>query len=192
MEEENFWFSQDKYVQAADVTSSTADGTEYYAFPTSPDLLRPDSLRILISGDTDPYPLIRDHWQTIERLAVPSSVSTGRPIRYAVRGERVRLYPIPDGTHTLYWAGLYRPSTELTTSSADNATNIWMTEGARLVRNRAKKTVARDDLKDGVIAAAAEAAEMDALEILRMKTTRRLMTGRNRAQGPGTRRRRVA
>lgn len=185
-DDETFWFSQDKYVTATDVTSNTVSGEEYKAFPTAPDLLTLQSLRIRPAGATDTYQLAREHWETLEQAATPSSLSTGTPFRYAVRGELVRLDPIPDSSsHTLYWAGIYRPSTELTIASGTSATNVWMTEGASLIRNRAKKIVARDTLVDGPRAAAAEVAELEALDILRKKTNRRLMTGRNRPVGPG-------
>lgn len=188
-EDETFWFSQDKYVTASDVTSLTTSGQEHQAFPTSPDLIRLDSLRIKPSGTTDPYPLIRDHWDGIEAIATLAAVSTGTPARYAVRGEKVRLYPIPDSdSHTLYWAGLFRPTTVIAAGAGNSQTNVWMTEGAVLIRNRAKKQVARDKLKDAAATLAAQVAEDEALDVLKRKTERLLGTGRNRAVGPGQRR----
>ncbi len=190
-EHRTFWFTQDKYITASDVTSTLVADTEYYAFPTSPDLVRLDSLRIIPSGATDPYPLTRIHWERGEEAAAPATLSTGTPIAYSVRGEKVRLYPIPAAADTLYWAGLFRPTTEITTASADNATNVWMVEGANLIRNRAKEIVARGTLHDGQLAGEAEVDALQALMFLNEKTTVRLRTGRNRPSGPGMARRRL-
>lgn len=178
---ERFWFLEDWDVQQSAITSVTADGTEFYAFPTSPKVIKLDTLRIKTSG-TEAYDLIRQDWASIDHLATLASVFKADPTDYAVRGEYVRLYPIPDGVYTLYWTGIVQP-TALTTSSEDADTNAWMTEGAQLIRNRAKMIVARDVLRDPELASLAGQAELEALARLRRETRRRLSGGRVKAHG---------
>lgn len=163
-----FWFLDDRAVSSSDVTSATVSGTEYYSFPSSPQLLvldEPNGLRVLADTVT-PYPLERISWEEAQAEAVNAATASGPPASYAVRGDQIRLLPIPDDAYTLYWSGRFAPTTTITVGGGDSQTNVWMTTGAALIRNHAKKIVARDTLHDGVRAAAAEAAEMEADEAL--------------------------
>lgn len=197
-----FWFL-DELDSTATLTSSTADGAGagatviqqlgIYEFPASPKLLSLDApLRIKWDTAQDPIQMHQQTWSYLDGLRVEASVFTGYPTDYATRGEKVLLYPIPNGVHTLYWTGRVEQSASggpLTTSSADSETNAWMVEGAELIKARATELVKQDSWDDqsglsGLLPHEAAQGflsrrEASAYQNLVDKTNRRLSTGRN-------------
>jgi hypothetical protein len=70
----------------------------------------------------------------------------GYPDYYAIQGESLRLYPVPNQNVTLHIAGV-KELTEVSAAAATSATNAWMTEGEELVRLTAKAMLFRDELR---------------------------------------------
>lgn len=116
------------------VTETTVIGTPDYAFPSG--MLLPDHLQYLHASHNRILRLI-----DYEHFLVLNSDSTaiGPPSFYAVFGETVFLYPIPDEVTTLTFSGVVQllPSP----LSADGDTNAWTTRGYEMIAARARALI---------------------------------------------------
>jgi hypothetical protein len=117
--------------------TSTSAGQEYYVLPS--DCLEIDMIRITYtSGDfTDPldevtYRWIEDHRHNVNYRSEPE--------KFAMQGEDLRLWPVPDNAYRLDMTFLYEDNT-VSASASDGATSSWMTTGEEMIRMRAKADV---------------------------------------------------
>lgn len=179
-ESDRFWWTEVKEHSLG----NTVDGERYYALPS--DFIRVDSLKITFGGAY--YDLTPRIWEFLERQDKQATASPkGLPKDYALYGDNIRLYPVPDGAYALSLSYLQR----LTDLSADTDTNAWMTFGEELIRSRASAAVQIKYLrKPSAVAEAAQmaslgkkvlsACECIALESLKGEAAQRLATGRLR------------
>lgn len=148
-ERKTYYFNETR-----DVTFSTVDGQEWYDAADNANI--PTLVRIVAAWTEDTAgqrdELIRMMPTDMEQLA-DSSGSRGEPYAFTYFGQRIRLYPIPDAT--AYTIRLQLGPYRLTPLSDDTDTNAWLSEAYDLVKARAKYILAKDTLKDAVIAAEA-------------------------------------
>jgi len=100
-----------------------------------------DTVRLIYSGSR--ISLGQKSLAWIEDHDVMDTAISGVPYYYTMQGERIRLFPAPNGTYSLFANGIRRFS-EL---SADADTNGWMTFGEELIRARAVAAVRVQRLK---------------------------------------------
>ncbi|MBY5821483.1 hypothetical protein [Rhizobium leguminosarum] len=140
--------------ETRDVTFPTIQGQEWYAAADNPNI--PTLVHIVdawsedSNGDRDP--LRRMTPQDMELLS-DNSASIGEPYAFTYFGQRIRIYPIPGDT--VYTIRLQLGPYRLATLSDDSDTNAWLSEAYDMVKARAKYILAKDTLKDAVIAAEA-------------------------------------
>lgn len=148
-ERKTYYFNETR-----DVTFSTVNGQEWYDAADNANI--PTLVRIVAAWTEDSAgqrdELVRMMPTDMEQLA-DSSGSRGEPYAFTYFGQRIRLYPIPDAT--AYTIRLQLGPYRLTPLSADSDTNAWLSEAYDLVKARAKYILAKDTLKDAVIAAEA-------------------------------------
>lgn len=144
--------------------ATTVAGTRTYSLPQ--DFIRMDTLKLIYSGSY--LDIEKKSFKEID--AKDKSVSSGRgvPSEYATYANVLRLYPPPVGAYTLVasymrrylptsvtgsytavipFAGSYS-MTVTTTASHNNRLNGWTTDGAELIRARAKAALQVNYLKD--------------------------------------------
>lgn len=158
--------------------ATTVAGTRNYSLPAN--FVRMDTLKLIYSGN-----YIKVHkisWDELDAMDTQSSgASRGIPTRYAVYGNIIRLFSIPQGAYTLVGSFIRRflPTsltgsytsvipmgggyslTVTTTASHNNRLDGWTTDGEPLIRARAKAAVRINYLKDQ--AAIAEMSGLTAL-----------------------------
>lgn len=148
-ERKTYYFNETR-----DVTFSTVDGQEWYDSADNSNI--PTLVRIAAvwsedsNGDRDPVLYMRP--EEMELLS-DNSASRGEPYAYTYFGQRIRIYPIPDAT--VYTIRLQLGPYRLTPLSADTDTNAWLSEAYDMVKARAKYIIAKDTLKDAIVAAEA-------------------------------------
>lgn len=106
-------------------------------------------------------------FETIE--AAQSGSVKGTPSNFAYYAQKIRLYPIPFSVVAVTTAHLYR----LTALSADGDTNAWVTDGEELIRQKAKRTLYLDVLRDRDGAESCAILEKEAYDGLKSETRRR-------------------
>lgn len=138
--------------------ATTVAGTRTYSLPA--DFLAMDTLKIVYSGN---YQMLkRDRWGNIEEMdVVANGSSRGVPDSYAIYGNILRLFSVPNGAYTMVASYIQRPFptsltgsyttvipvagsyslTVTTTASHNNRTNGWMQDGDPLIRARAKASI---------------------------------------------------
>lgn len=104
---------------------------------------------------------------------------TGIPDIYFIRGETIRLYPVPSQIWTIGVDGFGKLAPWPLVADVD--TNAWMTHGERMIRAWAKSIVMKDTVRDFGEATVYEAIAMDYKDSLIEDTTLRLSTGTRRA-----------
>lgn len=104
---------------------------------------------------------------------------TGMPDLYHIRGETIRLYPVPSQVWTIAVDGYgsLLPSPLV----ADTDTNAWMTHGERYIRALAKSILLKDVVRDFGEATTYEAIAEDYRKNLLDDTTLRISTGQLRS-----------
>lgn len=150
----------------------TSDGTEYYDLPSDygSTII---SFGITISGNT--YPLVERHYKLLEDWYTAGTIFSGYPTDYAVYGERLRLYPVPNDTYTAtlsYSMSLGVPSA--------NGSNAWTDDAEMLIRSRAEWQLYSLRYHDLEAATVAKQVENDALQSLTRANNQRVMTGTTR------------
>lgn len=162
--------------ETRDVTFPTVQGQEWYSAADNANI--PTLVHIVdawsedSNGDRDP--LRRMTPQDMELLS-DNSASVGEPYAFTYFGQRIRIYPIPGAT--VYTIRLQLGPYRLTTLSADSDTNAWLSEAYDMVKARAKYILAKDTLKDAVIAAEALNDFNDQDSALKSETTSRNARG---------------
>ena len=153
--------------------ATTVSGTRIYSLPAA--LVRLDTLKIIHSGA---YIFMRPKtWEEIEERDTQVTGSQGTPYEYAIYGNVLRLYPVPNAARTLIASYIrrYGPTsltlsfcsvttmgggslTATLTGSHNNRMDGWTTDGEELIRARACAAIRINYLKD-----AAAVAEMSRL-----------------------------
>ena len=146
---------------------TTANGTvEYDAAAGLPtDIIEIDSARITINGSSR-YLLEPVTYQTIDEVDSSGSY-TSRPVWYAWHEEKLRLYPIADGTYTIALRYL-----------ADLDEETWATRAEALIRCRAKRELYSHFLFDPQMAATMAQAEGMELRALKREAMLKQSSGR--------------
>lgn len=146
----------------------TVPDQEFYALPA--DLIEIDSLTINVNTGT--YELDEVPYDLIEAIYT-NATFTGNPVQYAVYDEQLRLYPIPDETHTLVMSYTFK----LPELSATSDTSAWLTDGKELIKYRAKWALYMNYVRDKEMAMMMKMAEQDELNALQERTLRRTTGG---------------
>ena len=161
-EKERFAFNE---VRASSVTDPDV---EFYSLPT--DVIEIDSLTITANNGT--YLLDEVPYGSLEDIYTNPNF-TGKPSQYAVYDEQLRLYPIPDATHSLMMSYVFR----LPELSATSDTNAWLDVGKELVKYRAKADLYINLVRDQAMAALMKAMESEAYDAMTEKSLRRTTGG---------------
>lgn len=143
----------------------TVAGTRTYSLPAN--FVRMDTLKVIYSGNY--IPVRKKSWEELDEMDTQSTTnSRGIPTWYAVYGNVVRLFSIPQGAYSLVGSFIRRflPTsltgsftsiipmgggyslTVTTTASHNNRLDGWTTDGEMLIRARAKAAVRVNYLKD--------------------------------------------
>jgi hypothetical protein len=99
-----------------------------------------------------------------------------QPIEYAVYNSAIHFDSMADQNYSLLFDGLKELGNASASYSA-NDTSAWFTDARELIRHRAKREVYANVLKDMELAAAAGAAEKEALRILKAEHGEQISTG---------------
>lgn len=167
-EAERFWFNELRQTSAF----TTVQGQEFYTSADSAliaSMKQLDAVTITVSGNR--YPLTKRTYGLLEALS-STTTSRGQPCDYAIYGEGLRLWPIPDGAYAVALSGLR----QFTALSGDTDENPWTTEAFELIRAQAKEDLNLNVLKDDAEATRASVQVAKQLKRLREETSRRLAT----------------
>lgn len=114
-----------------------------------------------------------------KRALLDGLPQSGMPDLFFIRGETIRLYPVPSQVWTIGVDGFGKLAPWPLVNDAD--TNAWMTHGERMIRAWAKAILMKDVIRDFGEATVYEAIAMDYQASLIEDTTLRLSTGTRRA-----------
>lgn len=128
------------------------------ALATGVTLLEIDAMSCRFNNAASPVTPVTDGWLE----AATTTNTTGQPCHYSWVDDRIRYTPIPDQVYQIFITGLKA----LPTLSAGGDTNAWMTQGAALIRARAKVRLYRDIMRNEGAAVAAQGEESAALGML--------------------------
>lgn len=104
-----------------------------------------------------------------------NTAAQGEPYGYCYFGQRIRIYPIPNAVYEVrLQLGPYR----LTPLADETDSNVWTTEAYDMVKARAKYIVAKNTLKDPIVAAEALNDYNHQFWALKAETSSRTGTGR--------------
>jgi len=162
-----------EYYDAVTPTLLESDAT---AVETGETVLELDSITATVNNMQ--YPLTPRTQAWFDRNTAPASVYTGQPDSYTWFANQLRLYPIPDNVYPLKLSALARLGPN--PLSADNDTNLWMTEGEALIRQQSKLVIYRDIVRDPDGRAAAAEGVSEAQWNLERKMAGKLYTGTQR------------
>lgn len=159
------------YFNEATTTTVTVAGTATYALPT--DFMKLDTANITINSwksRLDPMPYIE-----MDARDTGNAATRGPSRWYAIYGNVLRLYPVPDAVYTITESYQKR----LTELSADADTNAWTDDLEELIRKKAKEIICRDYTRDYEQADRLQ-ANIDAVVYpkARLENDERLMSGR--------------
>lgn len=138
-EREHFYFNEIEAIN----TFNTVVGQEFYAgtfYPIIATTPHIDKIWVFISGNR--YSLNPRTEQYLSDTSLNPSVQ-GQPIDYAIYAETMRLYPIPDGAYPLTIEGTQRFATLVNPTD----TNVWLKDGADLIKAEAKLDLLTNVLK---------------------------------------------
>ncbi len=169
-ERTQFYFNETR-----EKTFNTVIGQQWYDKDDLADiatLIRIQRAYVTVNGDTTDLLLISP--DEIEVLS-DNTAATGEPYGYCVFGQRLRLYPIPNGA---YQVRLQLAPYRLAMPVADGDQTVWTTEAYDMIKARAKYILAKNTLKDAAIAAEALNDYQDQFQALKAETSSRLGTGR--------------
>lgn len=162
-ERKRFYFNQ-----KTTGTFTTQANREYYGasfFSDVENVIEIDSMYLEFSNSR--LPVVPVPFEQIERAQ--SGVVLGIPEFFSYYAQKIRLYPMPSEALTVWLAYHYR----LTALSADADTNAWMTDAEELIRQRAKRTIYLDVLRDRDGAESCAILEKEAYDGLKSETRRR-------------------
>lgn len=163
-ERERFYFNESTF------TVSFQDGRDTYSsgdVTTIANLTRIDNIRINRDSSSR-YLLAPRTWEELQTISANPNVE-GAPTDYAYRAQELRVYPIADASYAAQVAAVVR----LTALSSDPDTNAWMTSAEELIRQRAKRMLYTNVIRDYEEAAQLVAIEAEALKALKREGMRR-------------------
>lgn len=172
------WCEREVYYfnETRDVTFPTVDGQEWYDGDDNSNI--PTLGRIVEAycerTDGRRYRMRRVKPEELELLS-DDSASRGEPYSWTYFGQRIRIYPIPDGeTYTIrLQLGPYR----LASITSPNESNVWTTEAFDMVKARAKYQLYKNILKDAALATEALNDYTEQHLALKAETSRRNASG---------------
>lgn len=171
-ENERFWFNEAYRVTAT--LSISAATVALSAMPSRFLLL--DRVRLLRSTNNfiDLYP--RDYAWIMARQ---DAVTYTQPAEYCVYGEFIQFDTFANQAYTLYCDGIKSLGNSATASDSytPSSSVAWFTDARELIRHRAKLEIYAHVIKDFELAGASAAAEYDALNALKARTSRLTGTG---------------
>lgn len=162
-ERQRFYFNQ-----KTTGSFSTVANQEYYTSSDLADIpyfIQIDSM-VFTLGSTK-LPIVPAPFEKID--AAQTGAAKGSPEYFAYYAQKIRLYPIPSEAWTVTVAYHYR----LTALSADSDTNAWVMDAEELIRQKAKRTLYLDVLRDRDGAESCAILEKEAYDGLRSETRRR-------------------
>lgn len=157
-------------------TTYTHSASQTYVSLSS-DVIQIDSMKAVISSRD--YPLSLMGWKEMD--SVDSGQFFGYPDFYAIKANRVRLYPPPNQDYVIRTSGV-KELPEVSLNATANATNAWVdtSDAEGIIRNKAKAYLFRDHLRNHQQAQVFDAqAEREASELSR-ETKAKASTGRIR------------
>lgn len=137
----------------------TATASETYSISSVLDI---DYVTVNVNGH--PADMVARPFNYVASIRDPSY--TGTPHQYAILGDSMYVYPVPNGVYTIEVAGCV----QLATLSSTANTNAWMTSAEELIRRRAKADLCHDLIKDYDEADRQTQLELRALERLKSRT----------------------
>lgn len=173
-ERETYYFNETR-----DVTFSTIAGQQWYGAAAHEQIPRLVHIQAAYHEDHtgNVSDLHREVPQVLERLS-DRNIAKGEPVAYTYFGQRLRLYPMPDGAYNIrLQLGAYR----LAPLTSFEIPNAWVTEAYDLIKARAKYILAKDTLKDPQVATEALRDYQDQHRSLKRETTSRSSLGLVRA-----------
>lgn len=169
-ERRRFWFNE-KRIDFATVTSqewyTSADDSDI------PNLLTLDIAKIAINATTK-HDLELLPYAEIEFVSDGGEADEGQPTALAYFQKQIRLYPIPDASYSVVLSGIF--ALDALSASAD--TNAWMTDGEALIRQRTRRMIYSNVIRDPELAQEAGRLEAEELRALIEATTQKKATGR--------------
>lgn len=136
-----------------------------------------DSIRV--QDDSDHWiPLTGKSFDEIEYRSIDPD-DDDEPVYYAVYGQALRFWPIPDRTYSFQVAYL-ADFTDISLSASDSASNAWINEGRELIRCHAMAEILEMYI-DGPEAL----QKADRLRLREAQEFNRLKSRANRQQGSG-------
>jgi hypothetical protein len=151
---------------------NTVNGTDVYAITAQAPIQEFVKIDLIRAQLGSWYDVKEENYNEIERLY--STPSSGQPFLYAVFGNSLRLFPLPNAVYPIRVFGHYR----LIPLTADTQSNSWTTEAKNLIRYSVLKRLFMTPIRDATQAQYFEAAEVRELEYLRRETERRARKGR--------------
>ena len=138
--------------------ATTVAATRTYSLPAS--FIGFDTVKLKYNDAF--VPVYSRTWEEIDRRDRDITGTTGLPTRFTVRGNIIRLFPVPNGAYTLIGSGIQRfgltsltgsycgsmTMTPTSTASHNNRLNGWFTDGEELIRARARAAVEINYLRD--------------------------------------------
>lgn len=169
-ERRRFWFNE-KRIDFATVVSqewyTSADDSDI------PNLLTLDIAKIAINATTK-HDLELLPYAEIEFVSDGGEADEGQPTALAYFQKQIRLYPIPDASYSVVLSGIF--ALDALSASAD--TNAWMTDGEALIRQRTRRMIYSNVIRDPELAQEAGRLEAEELRALIEGTTQKKATGR--------------
>lgn len=160
------------YFTETSTTFSTVAGTQEYNLPS--DFKGMQRVRLTYTSGTF-WEIDYHDFDYVNSITTINTVK-GPPQIYAIWGQQLILYPIPDQVYTV--TEYYEQ--QLTALSNSSDTNAWMVDGEELIRNRAKWDIYSSVIHEASEAAVCKALEQEAYIQLRSSNTQRTVQGRIR------------
>lgn len=169
-ERRRFWFNE-KRTNFATVVSqewyTSADDSDI------PNLLTLDMAKIAINATTK-HDLELLPYAELEFVSDGGEADEGQPTSLAYFQKQIRLYPIPDASYSVVLSGIFA----LDSLSASADTNAWMTDGEALIRQRTRRMIYSNVIRDPELAQEAGRLEAEELRVLIEATSQKKATGR--------------
>lgn len=164
-----------RFNESRDLTFNTASGQEFYGTADNADIptLQAFDYIILYIGSI-PWPLHRRTDVEIEVLN-QNGLMRGQPWNFSYFNNQIRLGPVPDTTYSMRIAAHKKMAGP--TLDTDTA-NVWMSDGERLIRCRAKYDLSMNVTKDVEEAQRMAPLIKEAFEMLKGQANRLLGQGR--------------
>lgn len=164
---DRFWFLE------ATATITLAASTPSYNLPS--DFKAADT--VLFNDTSGKYPVGQVSY--IDLDTYDSGISNGnKPSVFAIYGDKIRFYPVPDGTYSVimsYQKALDAPS--------DSGSNAWTSAGYDLIRYGSEKELYAAQLRNKEMAAVSSELERESFDSLRKEHVTRVSTGSIRRSG---------